>query len=92
MTQEFRGLRVPEEDSVDSKTTRAGSLNDGALKCKGGKETPALLLMVGRFLSRKFQLSDSEAPVRWNLGEESVGHSIGETHLLPFGVFLSASL
>lgn len=36
----FRGLRAPGEDFLDSRTRRAESLNDGALECMGGNETP----------------------------------------------------
>ena len=42
----------------------------GALKYKAGNETPALLLMVGRFPSREFQVLDSRALVRLEFGGE----------------------
>lgn len=64
----------------------------GALECKGGNETPALLLLADCFPSREFQLPDSKAPVIMELGEESVGHSVGETCFSHFGAIISASV
>lgn len=60
----------------------------GSLECRGGNETPALLMMMGCFPSKEFQLSDSRALVRM---EESVGHSISENGFSPLGVILSTS-
>lgn len=50
----------------------------GAHECKAGNETPALLLVVGRFPSRKFQVLDSRAPVRLEFRGESVKTCDGE--------------
>lgn len=64
----------------------------GPLECKGGNETPALLLLVDCFPSREFQLPDSRALVIMESGEESVGHSIGEACFSHFGAIILASV
>lgn len=81
VTEKLRGLRSWERTpwSVDKENR--------VFECGGskvqGNEISALLFTVGGFPSGKFHLPDSGAFVRWNLGEESVGHNIGET-CLPF--------